>query len=45
MGSILGFLLKLLWDKCPIGMVSHLKEVSIGCDHLMHAIEVGDEIA
>ena len=44
MGFILGFLLKLLWDKCPTGMVSHLKEV-IGCDHLMHAIEVGDEIA
>ena len=30
MGSILGFLLKLLWEKCPAGMISHLKKVSMG---------------
>ena len=43
-GSILGFSLKLLWGKCPTGMTFHLKEVSMGWDHLMHAIEVGEEI-
>ena len=40
--SILGFLLKLLWEKCPAGMASHPKEVRIRWDHLMHAIEVGE---
>jgi len=45
MESILGFPLKLLWKRCPIGMTSHPKEVSMGWDHLMHAIEVGDEVA
>ena len=43
--SILGFLLKLLWERCFAGMTSHPKEVSIGWDHLMHAIEVGNEEA
>ena len=43
--SILGFLLKLLWERCLAGMTSHPKEVSIGWDHLMHAIEVGNEEA
>ena len=42
-GSILRFPLKLLWERCLVGMTSHLKEVSIGWDHLMHAIEVGNE--
>ena len=42
---ILGFPLKLLWERCPIGKASHLKEVSMGRDYLMHAIEVGDEKA
>ena len=44
-GYILGFPLKLLWDKCPFGMAFHPKEVSMGWNHLMHAIEVGDEVA
>ena len=44
MGSILGFPFKLLWGKYPIGMAFHPKEVRMGCDHLMHAIEVGEEI-
>ena len=42
---ILGFALKLLWEKCSAGMTSHLKEVSMGWDHLMHGIEVGNEEA
>ena len=29
----------------PTGMVSHPKEVSIGCDHLIYAIKVGNEEA
>ena len=41
--SILGFLLKLLWERCLARMTSHLKEVSIGRDHLMHVIKVGNE--
>ena len=41
--SILGFPLKLLWERCPVGMASHPKEVSMGWNHLMHVIEVGDE--
>ena len=28
--SILGFPLKLLWEKCPTGMTFHPKEVSVG---------------
>ena len=44
-GFILGFPFKLLWKKCPTGIVFHLKEVSMGYDHLIHAIVVGDEIA
>ena len=39
-GSIMGFSLKLLWEKCSAGMAFHLKEVSMGWDHLMHVIEV-----
>ena len=27
---ILGFSLKLLWEKCPVRMISHPKEVSMG---------------
>ena len=42
---IMGFLLKLFWERCPTGMASHLNEVSMGKDHLMHSIEVGDEKA
>ena len=38
------FPFKLLWGKYPIGMAFHPKEVRMGCDHLMHAIEVGEEI-
>ena len=45
MRSILGFLLNLLWEKCLVGITSYPKEVSMGWDHLMHAIEVGDEVA
>ena len=30
-------------ERCPTRMASHLKEVSMGWDHQMHAIEVGDE--
>lgn len=41
--SILEFLLKLFWKKCPAGMAFHPKEVSMGWD--LHAIEVGNEIA
>ena len=41
-GSILGFSLKLLWEKCLARMTSHLKEVRMSWDHLMHAIEVGE---
>ena len=43
MGSILGFPLKLLWGKCLAGMAFHPKEVSMGWDHLMRVIEVGEE--
>ena len=43
--SILGFPLKLLWGICPVWMAFHPKEVSMGWDHLMHAIGVGYEIA
>ena len=42
-GSILGFPLKLLWERCFARMTSHPKEVSMGWNHLMHAIEVGNE--
>ena len=31
--------------KCPVGMTFHLKEVSVGCDHMIHAIKVGGEVA
>ena len=31
--------------KCPTRMSFHPKEVSMGWNHLMHAIEVGDEVA
>ena len=41
-GSILGFLIKILWEKCPTRMAFHLKEVRMSRDHLMHAIEVGE---
>ena len=44
-GFILGFLLKLLWEKFSVGMTSRLKEVSMAWNHLMHVIEVGDEVA
>ena len=45
MGFILRFSLKLLWGKCPTVMTSHSKEVSMGCDHLIHTIEVSDKVA
>ena len=38
----MGFLLKLLWEKCFARMASHPKEVRMSWDHLMHAIEVGE---
>ena len=44
-GSILKFSLKLLWERYPVGMISHPKEVSMGWDHLMHVIKVGNEEA
>ena len=31
--------------ECPVGMAFHPKEVSVGWDHLMHAIEVNGEVA
>ena len=45
MGSILKFPLKLLWGKCPVKMASHPKEISMGWNHLMNAMEVGGKIA
>ena len=44
-GSILEFLPKLLWGECLAGMAFHPKKVSVGWNHLMHAIEVGGEVA
>jgi len=44
-GSILGFSLKLLWEKYPIRMAYHPKEISMGWNHLIHAIKVGNEEA
>ena len=32
-------------ERCLAGMVSHPKEVSMGWDYLMYAIEIGDERA
>ena len=32
-------------EGCSTGMASHQKEVNMGWDHLMHAIEVGNEEA
>ena len=43
--SILEFLLKLLRKRYPVVMASHPKEVNVGWDHLMHAIEIDDEEA
>ena len=42
-GSILGFPLKLFWERCSVRMTSNPKEVSMGWNHLMHAIEVGNK--
>ena len=44
-GSILGFPLKLLWERYPVGMAYHPKEVSMGWDHLIHAIKASNEEA
>ena len=41
-GSIFGFPLKPLWEKCPARMEFHPKQVIMSWDHLMHAIEVGE---
>ena len=30
---ILGFSLKLFWEKCPVGMTSHPKEVNMSWNH------------
>ena len=45
MGSIFGFLPWLLLGIYLVGMVSYPKEVIDGWDHLMHAIELGSEVA
>ena len=44
-GSIFGFLPCLLLGIYLAGMVSYPKEVINGWDHLMHAIELGSEVA
>ena len=44
-GSIFGFLPWLLLGIYLAGMVSYPKEVISGWDHLMHAIELGSEVA
>ena len=38
---ILGFPLKLFWEKCSARMTSHPKEVNMSWNHWMHAIEGG----
>ena len=43
--SIFGFQLRLLLEIYFVGMVSYPKVVVDGWDHLMHAIEVGEEVA
>ena len=43
--SIFGFQLGLLLGIYSVGMVSYPKEVVDGWEHLMHAIEVGEEVA
>ena len=43
--SIQGFPLNLLWERCPTRLTSYPKEISMGCDHLMHAIEVANKEA
>ena len=43
-GSIFGFLPWFLLGIYPAGMVSYLKEVINGWDHLMHAIELGSKV-
>ena len=35
---ILGFLFKLFWGKCPVGMTCHLKEVRMSWNHQVHAM-------
>ena len=45
MRSIFGFLPLLLLGIYLAGMVSYPKEVIDGWDHLMHAIELGSEVA
>ena len=44
-GSIFGFQSWLLLEIYPAKIVSYPKEVMDGRDHLMHAIEVGGEVA
>ena len=44
-GFIFGFQPWLFLGIYPTGMVSYPKEVVDGWDHLMHAIEVGSEVA
>ena len=38
---ILGFPLKLFWEKYPVRMTSHPKEVNMSYNCQVHAIEVG----
>ena len=45
MGSIFGFLPLLLLGIYLAEMISYPKEVINGWDHLMHAIELGSEVA
>ena len=35
---ILGFLLKLFWGKCPVGMTYHPKEGKMSWNHYVHAM-------
>ena len=44
-GLLWEFPLKFFWEKCPTRMGSHPKKVCMGCDHLMYAIKVINEVA
>ena len=37
---ILGFMLKLFWEKCPTRMTYHLKEGKLSWNHQVHAIRI-----
>ena len=42
-GLFWGSHLSFFRERCPAGMTSHPKEVSMDWNHLMHVIKVGDE--